>query len=66
MRTPWWKPGYAKARADGDRTVRTKAFDAMAAREWELAPVVWRETDLLLWKPFRRDARPVAPAGNHP
>ncbi|MGW2017645.1 DUF402 domain-containing protein [Streptomyces sp. NPDC001927] len=42
---------YAKARDDGDRSVRTDAFEAMAAREWELAAAVWQETDLLRWKP---------------
>ncbi|MFJ9434795.1 DUF402 domain-containing protein [Streptomyces sp. NPDC101490] len=31
--------------------MRTEAFDAMAAGEWELAAGVWQETDLLLWKP---------------
>ncbi|MEV8312252.1 hypothetical protein AB0P36_34400 [Streptomyces flavidovirens] len=46
-----WPALYAKARAEGDRTVRTEACDAMAAGEWELAPGVWQETELLLWKP---------------
>ncbi|MDC0771729.1 hypothetical protein [Streptomyces sp. HD] len=46
-----WPVLYARARADGDRAVRTEAFDAMAAGEWELAPTVWHETELLLWKP---------------
>lgn len=41
---------YAKARADGDRTVRTEAFDVMATGVWELAAAVWQETELLLWK----------------
>lgn len=39
---------YAKTRADGDRMVRTEAFDAMATGEWELASGVWQETELLL------------------
>ncbi|MFD8421032.1 DUF402 domain-containing protein [Streptomyces sp. NPDC059466] len=39
------------ASADGDRSVRTEAFDAMATGEWELAPGMWQETELLLWKP---------------
>ncbi|MFE9651116.1 DUF402 domain-containing protein [Streptomyces sp. NPDC006365] len=46
-----WPALYAKARADGDRSVRTEAFDAMATGQWELAPGVWQETELLLWKP---------------
>ncbi|MFD5753665.1 DUF402 domain-containing protein [Streptomyces sp. NPDC127033] len=46
-----WPSLYAKARADGDRTVRTEAFDAMATGQWKLAPGVWQETELLLWKP---------------
>ncbi|MEW1693279.1 DUF402 domain-containing protein [Streptomyces sp. NPDC091265] len=46
-----WPSLYAKARADGDPSVRTEAFDAMATGEWELGPGVWQETELLLWKP---------------
>lgn len=46
-----WPALYAQARAEGDRSVRTEAFDAMATGEWELAAGVWQETDLLLWKP---------------
>ncbi|MFD3658436.1 DUF402 domain-containing protein [Streptomyces sp. NPDC058620] len=46
-----WPALYAKARVDGDRSVRTEAFDAMATGEWELAPGVMQETELLLWKP---------------
>ncbi|MFI5774510.1 DUF402 domain-containing protein [Streptomyces sp. NPDC051658] len=46
-----WPALYAKARDNGDRSVRTEAFDAMATGLWELADAVWRETDLLLWKP---------------
>nr|MDT0518654.1 DUF402 domain-containing protein [Streptomyces sp. DSM 41633] len=46
-----WPALYAQARAEGDRSVRTEAFDAMATGEWELAGAVWQETDLLLWKP---------------
>ncbi|MFJ9342268.1 hypothetical protein ACIRP0_23665 [Streptomyces sp. NPDC101733] len=42
---------YAKARDEGDRAVRTDAFEAMAAGERELAPGEWQETELLLWKP---------------
>ncbi|MDX3696333.1 DUF402 domain-containing protein [Streptomyces europaeiscabiei] len=30
--------------------MRTEAFDAMATGEWEIAPGVWQETELL-WKP---------------
>ncbi|CAL9328369.1 DUF402 domain-containing protein [Streptomyces sp. enrichment culture] len=46
-----WPALYAQARAQGDRSVRTDAFDAMATGVWELAGAVWQETDLLLWKP---------------
>ncbi|WP_405774740.1 DUF402 domain-containing protein [Streptomyces sp. NBC_00859] len=46
-----WPSLYAKDRADDDRSVRTEAFDAMAAGEWGLVPGVWQETELLLWKP---------------
>ncbi|MER5777345.1 DUF402 domain-containing protein [Streptomyces sp. NPDC002039] len=46
-----WPALYAKARVDGDRSVRTEAFDAMATGGWELVPGVWQETELLLWKP---------------
>lgn len=46
-----WPALYAKARDDGDRSVRTEAFEAMATGRWELADAVWQETDLLLWKP---------------
>ncbi|MFE9399870.1 DUF402 domain-containing protein [Streptomyces flavidovirens] len=45
-----WPTLYAKARAEGDRSVRTEAFDAMATGEWDLAPGRWQETQLLLWK----------------
>ncbi|WP_327692647.1 DUF402 domain-containing protein [Streptomyces sp. NBC_00459] len=45
-----WPALYAKARADGDRSVRAKAFEAMAAGEWALADSRWQETELLLWK----------------
>ncbi|MDX3853913.1 DUF402 domain-containing protein [Streptomyces sp. AK02-01A] len=46
-----WPSLYDKARTDGDRAVRTEAFDAMATGEWSLADSVWQETELLLWKP---------------
>ncbi|MER8098136.1 DUF402 domain-containing protein [Streptomyces goshikiensis] len=46
-----WPALHAKARDEGDHAVRTEAFEAMAAGEWELAPGVWQETELLLWKP---------------
>ncbi|MFF7369784.1 DUF402 domain-containing protein [Streptomyces tricolor] len=46
-----WPALYIKARTDGDRSVRTEAFDAMATGVWELADAVWQETELLLWKP---------------
>ncbi|MFJ3498844.1 DUF402 domain-containing protein [Streptomyces sp. NPDC086091] len=46
-----WPALYVKARDDGDRSVRTEAFDAMATGVWELADAVWQETELLLWKP---------------
>jgi len=46
-----WPALYAKTRADGDRSARTQAFEAMAAGEWELADSRWQETELLLWKP---------------
>ncbi|WP_432115633.1 DUF402 domain-containing protein [Streptomyces sp. S1] len=49
---------YARARDEGDRSVRAEAFEALATGEWELATgeweladAVWQETDLLLWKP---------------
>ncbi|WP_239106209.1 DUF402 domain-containing protein [Streptomyces rubrogriseus] len=45
-----WPALYAKARDDGDRSVRTEAFDAMARGVWELATAVWQETELMLWK----------------
>jgi hypothetical protein len=45
-----WPARYAKARADGDRSVRTEAFEAMATGEGELADSRWQETELLLWK----------------
>ncbi|MFC8826992.1 DUF402 domain-containing protein [Streptomyces sp. NPDC057137] len=48
-----WASLYAKARDDDDRSVRTSAFDAMATGEWELAPGVWQDTEVLLWKPPR-------------
>ncbi|AKG46785.1 protein of unknown function DUF402 [Streptomyces xiamenensis] len=46
-----WPALYLKARSDGDRSVRTEAFDAMATGTWDLAAAAWQETDLLLWKP---------------
>ncbi|MFE2848879.1 DUF402 domain-containing protein [Streptomyces scopuliridis] len=46
-----WPALYAKARADGDRSLRTDAFDAMATGEWELTPGRWQETEVRLWKP---------------
>ncbi len=46
-----WPALYVKARDDGDRSVRTEAFDAMATGVWELADAVWQETELLVWKP---------------
>ncbi|MET8038374.1 DUF402 domain-containing protein [Streptomyces sp. NPDC005345] len=46
-----WPALYAQTRVEGDRSVRTEAFDAMASGRWELADSVWQETDLLLWKP---------------
>ncbi|MER6162725.1 DUF402 domain-containing protein [Streptomyces sp. NPDC001868] len=46
-----WPALYLKARDEGDRAVRTEAFDAMACGAWELAAAVWQETELLLWKP---------------
>ncbi|TKS96301.1 DUF402 domain-containing protein [Streptomyces lasalocidi] len=46
-----WPALYVKARNDGDRSVRTEAFDAMASGMWELADAVWQDTELLLWKP---------------
>ncbi|NUS10656.1 MAG: DUF402 domain-containing protein [Streptomyces sp.] len=46
-----WPTLYTRARAEGDRSVRAEAFDAMATGEWQLAPAVWQETELLLWKP---------------
>ncbi|MFG2748998.1 DUF402 domain-containing protein [Streptomyces xanthophaeus] len=45
-----WPSLYAKSRAEGDRSVRTAAIDAMATGEWELAAARWQETELLLWK----------------
>lgn len=46
-----WPALYAKARTDGERSVRTEAFDALAAGEWDLEDSRWQETELLLWKP---------------
>ncbi|CAL9627218.1 DUF402 domain-containing protein [Streptomyces sp. enrichment culture] len=46
-----WPALYVKARDEGDRSVRTEAFDAMAIGVWELADAVWQETELLVWKP---------------
>ncbi|WP_166020386.1 DUF402 domain-containing protein [Streptomyces chilikensis] len=46
-----WPTLYVEARAVGDRTVRTEAFDAMATGRWELTAAVWQETEVLLWKP---------------
>ncbi|MFG2630303.1 hypothetical protein [Streptomyces sp. NPDC048473] len=46
-----WASLYAKARAGDARAVRTPAFDAMATGEWELAPGLWQDTELLLRKP---------------
>ncbi|MBO8191763.1 DUF402 domain-containing protein [Streptomyces oryzae] len=46
-----WPALYVKARTDGDRSVRTEAFDAMAAGTWELVDAVWQDTELLQWKP---------------
>ena len=46
-----WPALYLKARDEGDRAVRTEAFDVMASGVWELAAAVWQETELLLWKP---------------
>lgn len=46
-----WPALYAKARSEGECSVRTDAFDAMATGEWELVPGVWQDTELLLWKP---------------
>lgn len=48
-----WASLYTKARTGGDRSVRAAAFEAMATGEWELVPGVWRDTELLLWKPPR-------------
>ncbi|WP_329543473.1 hypothetical protein OG548_00735 [Streptomyces sp. NBC_01356] len=33
-----WPALYAKARAGGDRSVRTEAFDTTATGEWQRAP----------------------------
>lgn len=46
-----WPALYVRARDEGDRSVRTEAFDAMATGRWELADAVWQETELLMWKP---------------
>ncbi|MFF3342985.1 hypothetical protein [Streptomyces flavidovirens] len=45
-----WPTLYAKARTEGDRSVRNEAFDAMATGEWDLAPGAWQDAELLLWK----------------
>jgi hypothetical protein len=45
-----WPALYAKARADGARSMRLEAFEAMATGEWALADSRWQETELLLWK----------------
>ncbi|MFD7997550.1 DUF402 domain-containing protein [Streptomyces mexicanus] len=46
-----WPVLYAKARSEGDRSVRMEAFDVMASGTWELVAGVWQETELLMWKP---------------
>ncbi|MFD8462659.1 hypothetical protein ACFV27_38640 [Streptomyces antimycoticus] len=46
-----WRAHYVKAHTESDRAVGTEAFEAMAAGEWELAPGVWQDIQLLLWKP---------------
>ncbi|WP_257232541.1 DUF402 domain-containing protein [Streptomyces sp. Rer75] len=46
-----WPSLYARARSTGEPSVRTEAFEGMAAGEWELASAVWQETALMLWKP---------------
>lgn len=46
-----WPSLYTESRAGDDRAVRTAAFDVMATGEWELAPGLWQDTELLLWKP---------------
>jgi hypothetical protein len=45
-----WPALYAKARADGARSMRLEAFEAMATGDWALADSRWQETELLLWK----------------
>ncbi|WP_421110342.1 DUF402 domain-containing protein [Streptomyces sp. NEAU-S77] len=46
-----WPSPYDRARSVGEPSVRTEAFEAMAAGEWELASAVWQETVQMLWKP---------------
>ncbi|MFJ9469345.1 DUF402 domain-containing protein [Streptomyces caniferus] len=46
-----WAALYTKARAVGDRSVRTEAFHVMVTGEWELTDSRWQQTELLLWKP---------------
>ncbi|MEH0415960.1 hypothetical protein [Streptomyces sp. B21-083] len=46
-----WPALYAKSHEEDDRSLRTEAFDMMATGVWEVAPGVWQDTELLLWKP---------------
>lgn len=46
-----WPSLYVKSRHEEDRSLRVEAFEAMATGEWELAPGLWQDTELLLWKP---------------
>ncbi|WP_392674592.1 DUF402 domain-containing protein [Streptomyces sp. LN785] len=46
-----WPALYARARSDGDPSLRTEAFEALSAGEWELASGRWQNTVLVLWKP---------------
>ncbi|MFH8476208.1 DUF402 domain-containing protein [Streptomyces sp. NPDC018000] len=46
-----WPSLYARASIDGDRSLRTEAFDAMVTGNWDLTSGVWQETVMLVWKP---------------
>ncbi|MFJ6540910.1 DUF402 domain-containing protein [Streptomyces sp. NPDC091385] len=46
-----WPALYAKSLAEGDRSDRGRAFDALATGMWEQTYGRWRETELRIWKP---------------
>ncbi|MEW2134188.1 DUF402 domain-containing protein [Streptomyces sp. NPDC005435] len=46
-----WPALYADSLAEGDRSGRVRAFDALAAGTWEQTSGRWRDTELRAWKP---------------